>query len=460
MRISCVVAGFLFIQFNFNLQALEIDPQIQKALQTNKRVRVILSLKDKLSTRNSIRKSDIREIKRALMVAHELSSKDVLNSLESFTKSQRSKVLDRNWASNSLWIEAEAATIERLSKRQDIEQIALDREIKFQKPVEQFEAERSTEEWTYGLKKIGVPQVRKAYGLTGEGIRVGILDTGIDPEHPDLKGKIIAWKDFAGWARKPKDSNGHGTHCAGTIAGGNASGQSIGVAPDVKLIVGRIFSPLGSIMFGRILKSMQWMADPDGDPSTSDQPHIVSNSWGAALKTYFTVKSWWKLVETWRALGILPVFAAGNSGSEPDTMLSPGGFPHSFAVGATDNQDEIAYFSSRGPIEWLGKKFIKPDVTAPGVKVYSAKSGGGYWYLSGTSMACPHVAGVAALLKQAEPSLSVEDLEHLISLTSNDLGEDGKDNIFGEGRVNIKSALDFLKSDGANRKLGFSSLHQ
>ncbi len=439
---------------------MEIDPQIQEALKNNTRVKVILSLRDKVSARNLMRKTDTREIKRTLMVAHDLSSKDVLNSLESFSKSQRIKVLDQNWASNSLWIEADAATIEQLSKRQDIEQIVLDREIKFQKPVENFEAEQSPEKWTYGLKKVGVPEVRKAYGLTGKGVRVGILDTGIDPEHPDLKGKIIAWKDFAGWAKKPKDPNGHGTHCAGTIAGGNASGQSIGVAPDVKLIVGRIFSPLGSVMFGRILKAMKWMADPDGDPSTSDHPHITSNSWGAALKTYVTAKNWWKLVETWRALGILPVFAAGNSGSEPDTMMTPGGFPHSFAVGATNDKDEIAYFSSRGPIEWLGEKFIKPDVTAPGVKVYSAKAGGGYKYLSGTSMACPHVAGMAALLKQSEPSLSVEDLERLLSLTSQDLGDDGKDNIYGEGRVNIKSALDFLKSDGANRKLGFSSLHQ
>ena len=402
MKLSFFLAVFFITQTLINLWAIEVDPDIQIALSKNQRVRVVVSLKDHVNLQNLKSVNDVKMIKKKLMTAHDSASNGVLNSLESFSKSRKIQVLDHNWASNSLWLEIDKATFDQLLKRNDIEQIALDREIKFQEPVEKFEDDSSTGEWTYGLQKVGVPQVRKAYGLTGKGIRVGILDTGIDPEHPDLKGKVIAWKDFAGWAKNPKDSSGHGTHCAGTIAGGSTSGQSIGVAPDAKLIVGRIFSPLGSVMFGRILKAMKWMADPDGDPNTSDHPHITSNSWGAALKTYFTVKNWWKLVETWRALGILPVFAAGNSGSEPDSMVTPGGFPHSFAVGATDDKDEIAYFSSRGPIEWFGEIFIKPDVTAPGVKVYSAKPGGGYQYMSGTSMACPHVAGMAALLKQAE----------------------------------------------------------
>ena len=460
MKLSFFLVVVFVTQTLINLWAIEVDPDIQIALSKSQRVRVVVALKDLVNLQNLKSVNDVKMIKKRLMTAHDLASNGVLNSIESFSKSRKIKVLDQNWASNSLWIELDKTTLSQLLKRDDIDQIALDREIKLQEPVEKYESDPSNSEWTYGLQKVGVPEVRKAYGLTGKGIRVGILDTGIDPEHPDLKGKVIAWKDFAGWAKKPKDSSGHGTHCAGTIVGGNASGQSIGVAPDAKLIVGRIFSPLGSVMFGRILNAMKWMADPDGDPNTSDHPHITSNSWGAALKTYFTVKNWWKLVETWRALGILPVFAAGNSGSEADSMVSPGGFPHSFAVGATDNNDEIAYFSSRGPIEWMGELFIKPDVTAPGVKVYSAKPGGGYQYLSGTSMACPHVAGMAALLKQAEPSLTVSELEKLLMLTSIDLGDAGKDNIYGEGRVNIKLALDYLKANGMNRQTGFTTLHQ
>ena len=458
MRIHSII--LFVILSTFCVHAIEIDPALTDALRSKNKIRVIVSLKDKVTHSSLVRKSDIREVKRTLMAAHKLASKDVLESLRSFSKSRNIVILDRNWVSNSLWIEADTQTIKKLMGRSDIDQIILDHEIKFQNPVEVFDADQNSDKWTYGLKKVGVPEAFKAYGLTGKGVRVGILDTGIDPNHPDLKGKIIAWKDFAGWAKKPKDSGGHGTHCAGTIAGGNSSGQQIGVAPEVDLIVGRIFSPLGSVMFGRILKAMQWMADPDGDPSTSDQPHIVSNSWGAPYRNYTIVKSWWKSVETWRALGILPVFAAGNSGSEADTMLTPGGFPHSFAVGATDSEDEIAYFSSRGPIEWFGEAYIKPDVTAPGVKVYSAKPGGGYQYMSGTSMACPHVAGMAALLKQAEPSLSINDLERLLMITSKDLGEVGKDIIFGEGRVNIKAALDYLKSDGTARQSSFRLLHK
>lgn len=451
---------FFVIFASFSVSALEIDSALSTALKTQTKIRVIVSLKDKVTLSSLRRNFDIREVKRTLMTAHKLSSRDVLESLTSYSKSRNIVILDSNWVSNSLWIEADAQTIKKLMRRNDIDQIILDHELKLQNPVEVFDGEQSSDKWTYGLKKVGLPEAFNAYGLTGKGVRVGILDTGIDPNHPDLEGKIIAWKDFAGWAKKPTDSGGHGTHCAGTIAGGNASGQQIGVAPDAKLIVGRIFSPLGSVMFGRILKAMQWMADPDGDPNTSDQPHIVSNSWGAPYRNYSIVKSWWKSVETWRALGILPVFAAGNSGSEADTMLTPGGFPHSFAVGATDSEDEIAYFSSRGPIEWFGEAFIKPDVTAPGVKVYSAKPSGGYQYMSGTSMACPHVAGMAALLKQAEPSLRIEDLERLLMITSKDLGEIGKDIVFGEGRVNIKAALDYLKSGGNDRQSNFGFLYK
>ena len=455
-----VILGLIFSMAGTLTHATSVDPAVIEALEKKSKIRVIVGLKDKVSQNNLKRKNSVREIKRTLMVGHQLASEAVLNSLEIFSKTNNVKVLDQNWVGNSLWLEADARVIRQLIARNEVEEIILDYAIQFEEPVEILEATSEEDEWTYGLRKVGVPETRAAYGLTGKGVRVGVLDTGIDPEHPDLKGKIIAWKDFAGKAKEAKDAHGHGTHCAGTIAGGNSDGKHIGVAPEAKLIIGRIFGDNGGTSLGKIHSGMKWMADPDGNPSTSDNPHIVSNSWGGPQRPYFFERTSWKIVETWRALGIVPVFAAGNSGDSPKTMGTPGGYPHSFAVGATDNTDAIAYFSSRGPIKWKGESYIKPDISAPGVKVLSAKPGGGYQLMSGTSMACPHISGLAALLLQANPALGVSEVEELLTQTADDFGDEGKDNVFGQGRVNIKAAVDYLKSNGFDHKASFSELYQ
>ena len=454
------ILSLSFIILGSVAHAGSIDPAVTEALKTQSKIRVIVGLKDKVSQNNLKRKSSVREIKRTLMAGYQLASEGVLNSIERFSKTNSVEVLDQNWAGNSLWLEADGSVIEQLMMRNDVEEIILDYKIQFEEPIEIMDATPEDEEWTYGLLKVGVPETRAAYGLTGKGIRVGVLDTGIDPEHPDLKGKILAWKDFAGNAKEAKDAHGHGTHCAGTIAGGNADGKHIGVAPEAKLLIGRIFGDNGGTSLGKIHSGMKWMADPDGNPSTSDNPHIVSNSWGGPQRPYFFERTSWKIVETWRALGIVPVFAAGNSGDKPKTMGTPGGFPHSFAVGATDSSDEIAYFSSRGPIKWKGESYIKPDISAPGVRVLSAKPGGGYQLMSGTSMACPHVSGLAALLKQANPALGVSEIEELLMETAEDFGDEGKDNVFGKGRANIKAAVDYLKSNGFNHKDSFKKLYK
>ncbi len=454
------IFGALFCMAQTVTSATAIDPAVLEALEKKSKIKVIVGLKDKVSQNNLSRKNSVREKKRTLMVGHQLASEGVLNSLENFSKTNNVKILEQNWVGNSLWLEADASVIKQLIGREEVQEIVLDYAIQFEEPVEILEAAPEEDEWTYGLKKVGVPETRAAYGLTGKGVKVGVLDTGIDPQHPDLKGKVIAWKDFAGNAEEAKDAHGHGTHCAGTIAGGNSDGKHIGVAPEAKLIIGRIFGDNGGTSLGKIHSGMKWMADPDGNPSTSDNPQIVSNSWGGPQRPYFFERTSWKIVETWRALGIVPVFAAGNSGDKPKTMGTPGGFPHSFAVGATDNEDSIAYFSSRGPIKWKGTSYIKPDIAAPGVRVLSAKPGGGYQLMSGTSMACPHVSGLAALLLQANSALGVAEIEELLTLTSDDFGDEGKDNVFGQGRANIKAAVDSLKSNGLDRKSSFRQLYK
>jgi len=423
-------------------QAAEIGEGLQEALNSEGKSTVIITFKDKMNRNKLAKKSSKAEIQRTLMASYEASIREFRS--QKMSKRSDVKVLDHNWVANSVVLEASHSSLQEILKHPEIEHATLDYEIQFEEPVEQYKGETLNTKWTYGLQKMGVDDVYHRWGYTGKGVKVGVLDTGIDPNHPDLKGKIIAWKDFAGNAATGKDAHGHGTHCAGTIAGGDSSGTRIGVAPDAKLYIGRIFGDSGATSKSKILKGMKWMADPDGNPDTNDQPDLVSNSWGGPALPYLLERSTWKVVKTWRSLGIVPVFAAGNSGSNEGTMSTPGGYPHSFAVGATDSDDKIAYFSSRGPIKWSFKTYIKPDISAPGVQVYSAKPGGSYQYMSGTSMATPHVAGLIAILLEAKPNLSVSQIESLLMSTSLDLGESGKDNSFGQGRADLVKAVERL----------------
>ena len=346
------------------------------------------------------------------------------------------------WIINGLALSTRAATIESMKSFDGVRAIYLDEEISLPPTIES--SRRPKGEWTYGLEILSIPQLRKKYALYGEGVTVGVIDTGVDPSHPDLSGKVLAFKDFVEGEEDAYDDQGHGTHCCGTIAGGNAGGTHIGVAPKAKLIVAKAFSSTGSTQTSWLLAAMEYMADPDGDPSTDDAPQIVSNSWGGSPSSTVYLEA----TQNWLALGIFPSFAAGNSGPGSGTVGTPGAYPEAFAVGATNSSDDIAYFSSRGPVTWDGVEYVKPDVSAPGQGIYSAKPGGGYTSMSGTSMACPHVSGLVALILQAKPNMVVSAIKRLLEENSLDLGNTGKDNVFGSGRVNALASMDIAISGG------------
>jgi len=354
------------------------------------------------------------------------------------------------WINNSVILTGSKELISDLQKRDDLVSLIPDREIHLEKPAKVTgPTPKDGEEYTYGLEMIRAPQVWKTLGIDGKGITVGLLDTGW-ADHPELEGRVLQSKDFVSdYAdNQPNDGHGHGSHCLGTIGGGNLSGKSIGVAPKVKFIVGKIFSDSGSTTLAKIMDAMQWIADPDGNPETADYPRVVSNSWGGGKSSMAEEKPMWDIVTTWRELGIVPVFAAGNSGPSSNTVGTPGGYPHAFAIGATGGQDQIASFSSRGPITWEDKDYVKPEVSAPGVNIYSLRKGSGYTGMSGTSMATPHVAGVVALMLQANPELTVSEIETILRETSIDLGDAGMDNDFGQGRVDAFSAVAIAVSGG------------
>ena len=299
----------------------------------------------------------------------------------------------------------------------------------------------------WGLAAIHAPAVWSGFGLRGDGVRVGTIDTGVDPAAPDLAGKIAAWRDFVASSPAPIDENGHGTHTAGTIAGGTAGGAPIGVAPGATLRVARAMGANGVGSGSALLAAAEWMTDPDGNPATADQPSVVNNSWSASTAN----DTWFRpMIRRWLELGIVPVFAAGNDGPGAGSIGSPAGYPEAIAVGALDTDDTVPSFSSRGPIVWqnpdglgpaAGTVLPKPDLAAPGVGVVSSV-GAGYLAYSGSSMASPHVAGVAALVRQANPALPPGAVADILRGTAVGGGAAGADPASGMGRVDALRAVE------------------
>lgn len=356
------------------------------------------------------------------------------------------------WSTNTLIVDASPEAIWEMAEMPIVNRVLFDERIAMTQPVEKIQveaADKREEVYTYGLQKIRIPEVRQQHpDMTGEGVVVGILDTGLDASHPELAGKMIAWKDFISEKEKAYDDNGHGTHVAGTIAGEGAGGTQIGVAPRAQLVIGKIFSGSGYSSAGAILRGMEWIANPERKFNSSMRPRVINNSWGGGMRSDVRQDPFAQQVINWVQLQIFPAFAAGNSGrSGAGSIGSPGGLSVAFAVGATNSEDEVTDFSSRGPVEVVDfdgerKTYIKPDISAPGHQVYSSMPKGKYAKLSGTSMATPHLAGAVALIYQLRPDLTVEQMSKVLMESSEDLGESGKDNHFGAGRLDVVRALE------------------
>jgi len=229
----------------------------------------------------------------------------------------------------------------------------------------------------------------------GEGSVVAFIDTGVYVGHSALSSNYGgAWRDPYYGNASPNDQLGHGTHCAG-IAVGSTNG--IGVAPGAKWIACRGLNNQGSGTNANLLDCAQWTL------SANPRPHVVSNTWGGGSGNTFYNSA----IAAWRAAGIVPVFAIGSSGPACGTANSPGDQDLVLSVGATQNGDSMASFSSRGPGPF-GR--TKPEVSAPGAAIVSAGISGpnAYSTISGTSMAASHAAGAVALMKSISPNLPVD----------------------------------------------------
>nr|WP_238354867.1 S8 family serine peptidase [Kribbella sandramycini] len=288
------------------------------------------------------------------------------------------------------------------------------------------------------VPQIGAPAAWQA-GYTGKGVKVAVLDGGIDTSHPDLATQVAGARNFT--VDPDGDRNGHGTHVASTIAGTAAAsgGKYKGVAPEATLYDGKVCDDFGECQFSAIIAGMEWAA-------TEVKAKVVNVSLGG-LDTPGIDPIEETVNRLSAATDSLFVIAAGNEGPGAGTVGSPGSAEAALTVGAVDKQDKLAEFSSRGPR--VGDEGIKPDVTAPGVGIVAAKAkdatigtpvGDHYLELEGTSMATPHVAGAAALLAQQHPDWSPATLKGALMGSAKPAAEQ---TVFeqGAGRVDVAKGI-------------------
>ncbi|MFJ8017949.1 S8 family peptidase [Streptomyces sp. NPDC096339] len=274
-----------------------------------------------------------------------------------------------------------------------------------------------------------------AAGYDGKGTKVAVLDTGTDLEHPDLAGRVTASKNFTD-SDTDADRQGHGTHTISTVGGSGAAsgGAKKGVAPGTELLSGKVLNDGGYGLDSWIIAGMEWAVENKAD--------VVSMSLGDPSQTACD-DPLAAAAEKLSRQGPLFVIAAGNSGPGNNTVSSPGCAPSVLTVGAVDRDDTTAPFSSRGPAGL--QHTLKPEIAAPGVGISAANMGGrgvyAYQSMSGTSMATPHVAGAAAVVKQRHPDWTGQQIKAAL-VGSADTAIPGDVRETGGGRLDVKAAID------------------
>ena len=467
--VSTPTAGEIEKNFREYLKSLSPD-ELVSAIVIMADQADIKTLNASLKTQKATMRVRHQRVLSALQTAATGSQGNIVSYLETKKREGSVKGYTRFWIMNLIVVQSTRKELEKIAARSDVEIVEENFRVSLIKPV--GERAKSVEipskgiGVTPGLRAINAPRVWHELGITGLGRLVGNIDTGVDGAHPALSSRWRGnhepwqecWKDAVGFGdTTPHDYYGHGTHVMGTLCGlGTATNDTIGVAWQAEWIADNsINQNTGTAFDNDILNAFQWFADPDGDTTTIDDvPDVVQNSWGIDHRFSGYVDCdyrWQTVIENCEAAGVVVTFSAGNEGPSPQTHRSPANICNTsttnFSIGAVDATHygfpyPIAGFSSRGPSDCDGRT-KKPEVVAPGVQVYSSVPGGGYeqYGWDGTSMAGPHVAGVVALMRQANPDLTVDSIKQILINTAVDLGTSGEDNNYGWGIIDAYAAV-------------------
>jgi len=451
-----------------------LQDAVNVALENNAPVRALVMLKDRvdiiaLDQDLYARKASPQEraftVISALQERADQTQPAVVQALEGKSATEIVKV-ERFWVANMLLLEAVPSVLVEVAQRTDVAYMDLDANLQWDKPVDRRPAPlESPSGIEPGIAAINAPAMWKA-GFTGNGVIVMNIDTGVDANHPALSYKwrgthvpaSQAWFDANGGSTFPNDCDDHGTHTCGTMNGLNpATHDTIGVAFGAEWIAAKTICTSGSHT-SLSISAFQWAMDPDQNPNTvDDMPVAIGNSWwdpDIAISTQCdpNYDPYINVLTAVEAAGIAVVFSAGNNGPTPQSVTAPKNVNIDevsfWATGAVDANTAgypIASFSSRGPVvtscqTGVPSLDIKPEASAPGVGVRSSIIGGNYAFYDGTSMACPHVVGAIALLKEAHPSKTGHELKMALYQTARDLGPVGEDNDYGMGIIDVYAA--------------------
>ncbi|MFE2302958.1 S8 family serine peptidase [Streptomyces sp. NPDC059445] len=445
----------------------EVDSALTAAVAKGGDATFFVVLKDQADLSGA--KKQKTHAARARVAFKELRAKaaDSQASLKSFLDKKKIGHQDY-WIANAIQVTGGQDLVNELAKRPDVASIVKEQHYKLD-DIETADNKITTSrtdssangddtpEW--GVADINADDVWNQYDDRGEGIVIANVDSGVQYNHPDLVAQYRGnngdgsfthdynWYDptgQCGTSGVPCDNNGHGTHTMGTMVGKHG----IGVAPNAKWIAAKGCES-SSCSDESLLAAGQWILAPTDhngqNPRPDLAPNIVNNSWGGGDTTFYQ-----DIVEAWNAAGIFEAFAAGNDGDGKtcSTAHAPGSQAPSYGVGAYDSTGAIASFSGFGPSLVDGS--MKPNISAPGVKVESTWPGSSYNTESGTSMATPHVAGAVALLWSAAPSLigKIDETRALLNQGARDVddthcgGTADMNNVWGEGKLDILASVD------------------
>ncbi|MDT9025557.1 S8 family serine peptidase [Rossellomorea yichunensis] len=471
----------------------KITSKLQDQFKKEKHVTYLVKFKEQVDTESVAKKATEKAQKQKLstnskkllkrnMVVSELRSTaletqaEVKKYLNKNKKSGDVKEFNDFYVVNGMAVTSTKGVMEKIADFPEVEKILPNETRQLIQPAKADtssvgvmpkgkEAGNNTSSIGWNIDHIGAPAVW-GMGIDGAGTVVASIDTGVQWNHPALKEKYrgfdpqnpespaheFNWFDATAGQGAPYDDQGHGTHVTGTMVGSEPDGSNqIGVAPGAKWIAVKAFTADGGTDVD-LLEAGEWILAPkdaEGNPHPEMAPDVVNNSWGGGPG----LDDWYReMVAAWRAAEIFPEFSAGNTtqynSGGPGSIATPANYPESFATGATDINDKLGSFSLQGPSPY---EEVKPEISAPGVNIRSSVPGSNYeggW--NGTSMAGPHVSAVVALMKQANASLTVEEIEEILIDTAVPLTDDSfpesPNNGYGHGLVNAFDAVSSITS--------------
>lgn len=487
-RMMWLIPALMLLFCATRVQAGEIAPELQEKwnkVAATEDVNAIFHLWERVDLREldiTMRDLKVTRQQRHKIVVEELqrvareTQPALVAELETMRNNSEIVGFTAYWITNCVVVKGPRETLEGLAKNPAIQWVEAVPVIELIGTVrhEDRTPRDPLDDRPPGVNAVHAPRVWYDLGFTGEGVLVANMDTGVDGNHDALGSRwrgndhphSECWLDvLGGGSQTPTDGGGHGTHVMGTICGtggANSAFDTVGVAPGATWIAMNAIGGFGGDFFSDVLQGYQWFADPDLNPNTvEDVPDVIQNSWGinGGFGAPWTdcYQEWNEAIIACETAGTVVTFSAGNEGPGPSSHRSPANIAIDsvtfFSVGAVDagnypnTPHPIADFSSRGPSD-CDQTIMKPEISAPGVNVYSSVPGNQYdGSYSGTSMAGPHIAGVVALMREANPNADVREIKSVIMRTAIDYGPAGEDNTYGWGMVDAYEACLLISAD-------------